>query len=56
MSKSNVERDLGRTIDFLNDIDRAHRTNDDAKLKKLTRDADDLARKLKHVHHEAHRD
>lgn len=47
MAKSNVEKAMKDAIDLLEDIDSAHRRNDDAKLKRLSGDADDAARDLK---------
>jgi hypothetical protein len=47
MAKSNVEKAIKDAIDLLEDIDSARRRDDDEKLKRLSRDADDAARDLK---------
>jgi hypothetical protein len=47
--------EIEKVIGYLVDIDHARRGNDDEKLKRLSRDADDMARRLKSVKAEVHR-
>jgi hypothetical protein len=55
MSRYTTESDIEKVIDYLDDVDRARRTNDVEKLKRLSRDADDMARLLKNARDEVHR-
>ena len=54
MSKSTTEREIDQTIDFLKEIERAHRLNNDEKLKQLGRDAGKFAETLKHARDQMH--
>lgn len=55
MSRFTTEADIESVIDYLGAIVHASRLNDDEKLRRLSRDADDMARILKNAQQNVHR-
>lgn len=55
MSRFTTESDIDKVIDYLDNIARARRLNDDEQLTKLSSDADNMARLLKSARDNVHR-
>lgn len=55
MSRFTTESDIDKVIEYLDEIARARRLNDDENLTKLSRDADNMARLLKSAKDNVHR-